>query len=356
MAWNYVVTSSLGALTQAQREENATNFCSYFASSMTLEAICGILGNIDVESQLNPGQQEYGYDGRLDHGYGFIQWTPGSILVNWATSNGYDWYDGSAQCKYIDEENYNVVSGVVWIPVQPTYPYTWDEFKQLTSVEIATKAYLYERERPGAVAESQRLDAAQRWYEYFRNKLYVPRLSELTPTNMHTSEWYNGSGNWFAANGYGLPNCTCYCLGRWAEINNGFLNTSLRNAKWWWSEMTTNPTQFPYTYGSTPALGAIVCYAPHNMQSDWKGHVAIVEEIHEDGSITTSNSGSPSPYFWTANVSPAKGYLQDWMTGSRNYYCQGFIYFPGGFTPVPPEPTPAFERKTPFWIYLRRHR
>ena len=64
--WHYVITENYDVLSENERQENAREFYSYFSSTMTLEAICGILGNIDRESQLNPGQQEGGYGGSLN--------------------------------------------------------------------------------------------------------------------------------------------------------------------------------------------------------------------------------------------------------------------------------------------------
>ena len=343
MAWNYVITDSLGALTQQQKEENAVAFYTHFATSMTLEAICGLLGNIDVESQLNPGQQENGYGGSTSRGYGLIQWTPATLLLNWATLNNYNWYDGEAQSEYIDEENYYTGSDVVWIPTT-AYPYTWNQYKALTDVEIATKAYLYERERAGASAESSRIQAALSWYNYLSSYQPIQYVPRLTSDGMLNNPWWYSNGNPFYASGYGLPNCTCYAYGRYAEVRNAFANLPTGDAGTWYDNATA------FERGQTPKLGSVICFKSRS--GTYLGHVAIVEVINQDGSIVTSNSGWQASYFWTETLYPSLGYCSNWMTHGRDYYCQGFIYN-DIITPVPPTPTPTQRTKLPLWLLLR---
>ena len=153
-------------LTQTQKENNAQAAYSFFVSrGMSLEALCGLLGNMDWESSLNPGMQE---TGSVTDGYGLIQWTPASTqLLPWCGARDYKWYSGDAQCALIENEG-NQIPPVNdrWLPTSQ-YPYSWSQFKALTDVEEATKAYLAERERAGVAALSERLQRAQNWYAYF---------------------------------------------------------------------------------------------------------------------------------------------------------------------------------------------
>lgn len=48
----------------------------------TKQSVAGILGNIQSESGLNPDI----WSG--DGGYGLVQWTPGSKLIDWCDSLG----------------------------------------------------------------------------------------------------------------------------------------------------------------------------------------------------------------------------------------------------------------------------
>ena len=56
MSWEVKVGTGV-YLTQSQMENNAKLFKQYFQSKgVTLESICGMLGNIQQESGLNPGK------------------------------------------------------------------------------------------------------------------------------------------------------------------------------------------------------------------------------------------------------------------------------------------------------------
>ena len=160
-------------------QNNAIEFYNYFVNKgATLEAICGMLGNIQRESTLNPGIKQ-GSSTSLD--WSLIQWTPSTVLTRWCKTYGYNWYDGSAQCERIscEGEGTKGASGY-WLPTSD-YTYNWSEFLALTDVAEATKAYLYERERAGVVALNDRLQYASEWYEYFSGTP-VPPTPPTPPT------------------------------------------------------------------------------------------------------------------------------------------------------------------------------
>ena len=128
-----------------------------------------MLGNIERESPtINPGNQQGTGEGK-GNAWGLIQWDPHSILVNWTAQHGWDWYDGNAQCELIAEEIETPMGA--WIPTQE-YPYTGQQFTQLTDVNLATRVYLACRERAGVEAIEQRLYWANYWYDV---------LSGITP-------------------------------------------------------------------------------------------------------------------------------------------------------------------------------
>ena len=169
---------------------------------------------------------------------------------------------------------------------------------------------------------------------------FVPRLSENSPTAMQGNPWWYSSGNVFYANGYGLPNCTTYAYGRFAEVAGRFIpelgGVGIHgDAKDWWNDTTQ------LTKGRTPQLGACVCWGSSN--PSYGGHVAIVEQINSDRSIVTSNSAYGGTYFYTQTIYPdsSGNYNVDYHSGA--YYFQGFIYNPngegGGGIPIPPGTT-----------------
>lgn len=151
---------------------------------------------------------------------------------------------------------------------------------------------------------------------------FIPRTSTTDPTPMENSPWWYSSGNKYYASGWGLPNCTCYCYGRIGEIKGAF-DTRVPNGDgqdWWPNALAAGDLP----YGQAPALGAIICFgAPAG--SGFYGHVAIVEQIYDNGDLLLSNSGYPANYFWTARVTRANDYREQWEI-NRGYYLQGFLY------------------------------
>lgn len=99
-----------------------------------------------------------------------------------------------------------------------------------------------------------------------------------------------------------------------------------------------------YKTGQTPGLGAVICFLDN---SGGDGHVAIVEEIRENGDIITSNSAWQSTFFWTMELQKSNNYN---FTG---YTFQGFIYNP--FADIPPTPIPTNKQKSNFkWVLYSR--
>ena len=166
---------------------------------------------------------------------------------------------------------------------------------------------------------------------------FTPRLNSLGMFgNLH---WYTTNNPYYPT--YGMPNCTCYAWGRFWEIGDPLSigihkpNSSDLPGGWsggyWWREVNKSV----YQTGSEPALGAIICFWDNN---GGDGHVAVVEQINNDGTIVTSNSAWGGTYFYTQTLSRSNYY--SWTSFRGHYYtCQGFIYNPYADTPIPPEPT-----------------
>ena len=351
MSWHYDITTTPGTLSQAEQQENALEIYNAFKDLMTVEAISGLLGNIQRECSMNPA-----LEGPLlasGRPIGLIQWYPPSLLTDWATSQAYNWYDGEAQCLLINAEGYFTDEDIVWLP--RNYQYTWDEWKALTNVETACLAYEDERERSGDDAQGMalRVQYANEWYQFLIGYQPIQYTPRLTDAGMRGNPWWYSNGNVFYANGYGLPNCTCYAYGRYAEIQNNpyvFANLPTGDAGTWY-ESATN-----FERGSTPKLGSVICWKTSDPSTGAPGHVAIVEVINQDGSIVISESGWNSWYFNTETLYPQNGYCSSWMSvNSRKYYCQGFIYneVVTPIPPTPPTPTPTRKKGMPLWMLLR---
>lgn len=167
---------------------------------------------------------------------------------------------------------------------------------------------------------------------------YTPRTSSSGMLN--NPYWYDPNFNPFYPT-YGLPNCTCYSWGRAYEYL-GYWPSGLYtgDAGTWWTHST-------WQHGQTPKLGAIICLAGGPYSG--RGHVAVVEKMYSDGTVTLSNSAydrNPATmaqnYFFLRSGNSGNQY------GYPEYTFQGFLYSPVDFDPdVDPDPGPGPEPPGP---------
>lgn len=356
-------------LSQSEMENNAQMFYARMtAYGFSLNAIAGMLGNIQSESGINPGIWENlePYVG----GYGLVQWTPYTNYSDWAGSGWEN--NGDKECERI---NYEFVNGIQYYPTT-SYPLSGSEYKVSTHTpEYLAEAFLYNYERPSdpSATIATRRSQARAWYDYLAGQVaYTPRLTYVgTDTLNYYTHWnpywslgvVDGETVWL-----GMNNCTAYAFGRWnelAQVTGYNENWPTGNGADWVADGIAKG----FDHGNVPRLGAAISWK----KGTESNHVAIVEEIQYDGngnpvSFTISqsafNHNTPKPgtgergpnqagyedfpWFWTDTV-----YMNnlDFLYGSGSF--QGFVYHPN-IVPTPPTPpTPTF-RKMPFIFYLKR--
>ena len=137
-----------GALTQSEMEINALYIWNYLGSHeepWTLNAVAGMLGNMQSESSINPGRHE-----TSGSGFGLVQWTPKTNHTNWLSSSEFkdlaeDDMDG--QLEHIIYEKNN---GKQYY--KNHYKYTFKEFavSNDNAYELAC-AFAFDYERSGVV-------------------------------------------------------------------------------------------------------------------------------------------------------------------------------------------------------------
>lgn len=149
---------------------------------------------------------------------------------------------------------------------------------------------------------------------------FKTRLSAPSATDKNYRHYSVGGYNHciHIKNGSCLPNCVGYAWGRWREILGKKHNLSTANAENWWGH-----TSDGYKRGQTPKLGAVMCWRKGQAgnSADGAGHVAVVEKINSDGSVTYSNSNYSGTRFYTNTLKAP------YRLGSA-YAFQGFIYLP----------------------------
>lgn len=181
---NYWIASDQ-YLSQQNRDDNAGLIWNYLTHlGWTQNAVAGILGNMDVESSMNPALIEgRGYHTLPDNntvlaittqtGVGLVQWTgptdtppAGQKLASFAIRYNKDWYDGELQCFRLEreyEEDLQFDPGVV-----DGVSYDWGIYtSSRESPEQLAKVWqiLYER---GGIDTQTRQQKARYYYDKFK--------------------------------------------------------------------------------------------------------------------------------------------------------------------------------------------
>ena len=153
---------------------------------------------------------------------------------------------------------------------------------------------------------------------------FTPRLVEPSYDNKY---YFDDDYNVFEKYGYGMPNCTAYAYGRAYEILGKEPKLSWNGAGQWYDYNRSNGY---YSYGSTPKVGAIACWCYPG-----GGHVAVVEQIDSDGSMTLSNSayGRYDLFFYLTHAKTT-----DSNPGGSSWWTfQGYIYLVDSADVVTPD-------------------
>ena len=139
--------------------------------------------------------------------------------------------------------------------------------------------------------------------------------------------FYYSNQNIYYKSGYGMPNCTAYALGRYAEISGKWLPCR-NNAETWFDVAVKNGLRT----GKTPQLGAVICWSVgakgFKDGGDGAGHVAIVEEILSNGNIVCSGSAYKGNTFTYTIYFANKNYEWSNSKTGYKYKFEGFIYQP----------------------------
>lgn len=165
--WIYKETAYL---TEAEQQHNAKFIQNFFtAQGWTREAIAGMLGNMQVESTINPGL----WQGRevpadiytTEKGYGLTQWTPANKYITWADANMLDYKNGDNQMARIQYEREN---NLQW-STDNILNYTWDDYvSSHESPETLARVFVWAYERPENPDIPLRQKYARNWYNFFK--------------------------------------------------------------------------------------------------------------------------------------------------------------------------------------------
>lgn len=155
--------NSSNYLTYNQMKVNAVYIYKAFKDKgWTLNAVAGMLGNMQRESTLNPGIWQNNDVGNTSGGYGLVQWTPATKYINWLFPGS----DASTMDNNISRILYELENGLQWISTEQ-YPMSFEDFTTSTQrPEDLASVFLYNYERAGVAAENERRENALNWYLY----------------------------------------------------------------------------------------------------------------------------------------------------------------------------------------------
>lgn len=238
------------------------------ARGWTLNAVAGLLGNLQQESKMSPNvweslisgsiinsdgtqtlnmtaiNQYYANKGRYP-GYGLAQWTPYSKYTDWCKSNKLDYWDIDSQLQRIDFE---AEKKIQWI-AEPSKGYGLSFAEFITSTKDAywlAGAFAFCYERParstGTITEQndlrkERGEYGEFWYNYLKGLPFIIpdiqlkvdsfKIDESKPTQV--------SASFLACNGttgkYTLSMGKNVILSKQIDLENSIKTFTIKNLK-----------------------------------------------------------------------------------------------------------------------------
>lgn len=162
--------SSNSFLSFAQMTENANYILSYLTGQgWTRNAICGILGNMQSESTINPGIWEGLNSNNPSGGFGLVQWTPSTKYINWCISRGINPPDINSNLQRI---LYEVENNLQFYSSRMSFA----QFTQNTTLSAYDLAmiFLSAYERPANPSQPWRGEQAEYWKQNLTGSPYIP--------------------------------------------------------------------------------------------------------------------------------------------------------------------------------------
>lgn len=150
-------------LTLSQMTVNAQYILNYLrGKGWTKNAVCGMLGNMQTESTINPGIWQGLNANNMSGGFGLVQWTPATNYINWAQSNNYTVADMDSELQRI---LYEVSAGLQYYATS-AYNMTFTQFTQSAeSAYYLACVFLHNYERPANASQDQtRGNQGTYWY------------------------------------------------------------------------------------------------------------------------------------------------------------------------------------------------
>lgn len=186
--WIYGETDEY--LSEEQMQNNAVLVYQFFsAKGWSMNAIAALLGNMEVESTLNPNMIEIG-----GTGHGLVQWTPPENLyavLDVLYGSHSDWHLGEKQLEVLYAE-YQEATGQAdrgiekqWYSTS-NYPMSWSEWSTSDNApSYLVLVFMHNYERPDLDYDNghaaDRIENANKWYEFLLAGDFTPGGGGITP-------------------------------------------------------------------------------------------------------------------------------------------------------------------------------
>jgi hypothetical protein len=159
-------------LTEEEMKVNARFIFDYLRPlGWTANSICGMLGNMQTESSINPGIWESLDEGNLDGGFGLVQWTPASKYLDWCTSHDLIPYAMESNLQRI---LFEVANGLQWS--DPEMSFTEFTHSTDTAYSLAMK-FITAYERPYNPNQPVRGSQAEYWFSTLTEIAHSQKIS-----------------------------------------------------------------------------------------------------------------------------------------------------------------------------------
>lgn len=155
----------------ASQYATASQVYTFFKNEgWTDNAIFGMLGNMTQESSMDPNEWQNNDVGDMGVGYGLVQWTPATKLINWCNSNGYNYTQTQSQCARI---LYELNNGLQYAEIH--YNISFRQYTQLNeSLSEMTKIFCSNYEQAGIAATENRITYANQWSSVLSDIVILP--------------------------------------------------------------------------------------------------------------------------------------------------------------------------------------
>lgn len=150
-------------LTMEEMRTNARYIYWYLSSrGWTLNAVAGMLGNMQTESTINPGIWQ-NLAVNVGPAFGLVQWDPFTKYTNWCAEKG---LDPAAMDSALQRIEWELANGEQYYATED-YPETFAEFKVSKKAPYYLgMAFLRNYERPADPNQPTRGTQAEKWYTY----------------------------------------------------------------------------------------------------------------------------------------------------------------------------------------------